>query len=163
MSRGKTACAGGGTVVNRDSTIKTAIAGQLAQDLQALGAEVTVEELGWADYTAALAAGDFDLYLGEVRLTGDFDCTTLVSGALNYGSYASAEVSQMLNAWRAAAGQARVTAAQALWEALADDLPFAVLCFKNQSLLVRWGMVENLAPVQGNPFAGVENWQTEEN
>lgn len=150
-------------VVNRDSTIKTAIAGQLAQDLQALGAEVTVEELGWADYTAALAAGDFDLYLGEVRLTGDFDCTTLVSGALNYGSYASAEVSQMLNAWRAAAGQARVTAAQALWEALADDLPFAVLCFKNQSLLVRWGMVENLAPVQGNPFAGVENWQTEEN
>lgn len=64
-------------VVNRDSTIKTAIAGQLAQDLQALGAEVTVEELGWADYTAALAAGDFDLYLGEVRLTGDFDCTTL--------------------------------------------------------------------------------------
>ena len=116
-----------------------------------------------ADYTAALAAGDFDLYLGEVRLTGDFDCTTLVSGALNYGSYASAEVSQMLNAWCAASGQARVTAAQALREALADDLPFAVLCFKNQSLLVRWGMVENLAPVQGNPFAGVETWQTEEN
>lgn len=149
-------------VVNRDSTVKTAIAGQLAQDLRELGAEVTVEELAWTDYTAALAAGNFDLYLGEVKLTGDFDFGTLASGALNYGGYASAEVSQLLSAWRAASGQARVTAAQTLWEALTDDLPFAVLCFKNQSLLVRWGMVENLAPVQGNPFAGVENWQTQE-
>ena len=46
-------------VVNRDSTIKTAIAGQLAQDLQALGAEVTVEELGWADYTCLLYTSQF--------------------------------------------------------------------------------------------------------
>lgn len=150
-------------VVDRDSTVKTAVAGQLAQALRALGAEVTVEELGWTDYTAALAAGRFDLYLGEVKLTGDFDCTALVSGALNYGGYADAQVAQLLSAWRAAAGQARTAAAQALWEALAADLPFAPLCFKNQSLLVRWGMVENLAPVQGSPFAGVEDWQTEEN
>ncbi len=150
-------------VVDRDSMVKTAVAGQLAQDLRELGVEVTVEELSWTDYTAALAAGAFDLYLGEVKLTGDFDCTALVSGALNYGGYTNGEVSQLLSAWRTASGQAWVTAAQALWEALAGDLPFAVLCFKDQSLLVRWGMVENLAPVQGSPFAGVENWQTEEN
>lgn len=146
-------------VVNQDSQTKQSIAGYIAQNLESLGVTVTVETLDWNGYTAALAAGQFDLYLGEVKLTNDFDFTSLVSGQLNYGGYQNAEVSALLYAWKAANGQARTAAAEALFTALADDLPFAPLCFKENSLLVRWGMVDSLSPVVGKPFAGVENWQ----
>lgn len=146
--------------VNQDSVAKRSIAESLADGLRKLGIEVTVSALDWAGYTAALAAGDFDLYLGEVKLTGDFDFTSLTSGPLNYGGYADQQVSGLLAVWRAASGEARGKAAEELFTAMADDLPFAPLCFKRSSLLVRWGMAENLAPVQGNPFAGVESWQT---
>lgn len=148
-------------VVNQDSLVKQRIARFLAEDLRQMGMDVTVDELGWDDYTAALAAGRFDLYLGEVKLTGDFDCASLLFGGLNFGRYANEEVSALHAAWKAAAGDARDEAGQALYTALAAELPLAVLCFKNDSLLIRWGMVKHLSPVEGNPFAGVENWSAE--
>ena len=148
-------------IVNQDSLAKKEIAAFLAEDLRQLGIEVTVDELGWDDYMAALSSGAFDLYLGEVVLTGDFDITALTFGALNYGSYWNESVYALLGDWKAASGESRAEAARALYAALAEDLPFAALCFKNHSLLIRWGMVKNLAPVRGNPFAGVETWKTE--
>lgn len=147
-------------VVNRDSLVKQSAADHLAQSLRALGMEVTVEKLNWEDYTVALAAGDFDLYLGEVRLTGDFDFSALVTGALNYGGYWNENVASLLYQWKCASGEERVAAAEALCLALAEDLPFAPLCFKENSLLVRWGLAEGLTPVRGNPFAGIERWQS---
>lgn len=146
-------------LVNQDSLAKQAITDHIAQDLRELGMDVTVKKLDWDDYLAALAAGSFDLYLGEVRLTGDFDFSPLVTGALNYGGYQNGEVAGLLSAWRAANGD-REAAADTLFQAMAADLPFAALCFKTNSLLVRWGMAENLAPAPWNPFAGVENWRS---
>ena len=146
--------------MNRDSVVKCSVARYIAKNLTELGMAVTVSELDWNDYTAALTAGNFDLYLGKVKLTADFDISALVSGGLNYGGYKNAEISARLAAWRAASGDSRAAAAEALYTAMAADLAFAPLCFKNRSLLVRWGMVESLAPVWDAPFAGVENWQT---
>ena len=148
-------------VVNQDSLVKQQIARFLAEDLRRMGMDVTVDELGWDDYTAALAAGQFDLYLGEVKLTGDFDCGALLFGTLNFGRYANEETAALYAAWKAAAGETRNAAGQALYTALAAEVPFAPLCFKNDSLFIRWGLVKNPAPVEGNPFAGVENWSVE--
>lgn len=145
--------------VNQDSLVKQSIADYIAQDLRSLGMDVTVQKLTWDDYTAALADGQFDLYIGEVKLTSDFDFTSLVSGGLNYGGYQNETVSDLLSVWKAASGENRTAAGEALFAALADDLPFAPLCFKRESLLVRWGMAGNLSPTPGNPFAGIEDWQ----
>ena len=62
------------------------------------------------------------------------------------------------SAYRAAAGTARETAAAALWARLAQEAPFAVLCFQNQSVLTQWGMVSGLTPTQQNPFYGFAHW-----
>ena len=147
-------------LVNRDSLVKQNIADHIAQDLRELGMEVTVEKLNWEEYTTALTAGNFDLYLGEVRLTGDFDITSLLSGTLNYGGYGNETVLALLQSWKGSSGSSREEAAQALYLAMAEDLPFASLCFKRNSLLVRWGLAEGLSPVRGNPFAGIEDWQS---
>ena len=61
---------------------------------------------------AALTAGEFDLYLGEVKLTGDFDLTALIApaGALNYGKYSDADAQTLLAAFRAAGEDGRSAA-----------------------------------------------------
>lgn len=148
-------------IVNQDSLVKQQIARFLAEDLRQMGIDVTVSELGWDDYMTALTTGQFDLYLGEVVLTGDFDCSPLLFGTLNYGGYWDETVYALQTGWMASVGSDRETAAQALYEGMAANLPFAVLCFKNDSLLIRWGMVKNLSPLRGNPFAGVESWSAE--
>ena len=147
-------------LVNSDNESRQAAAEALAASLRELGVTVTVDTLPWNDFTAALAAGRFDVYVGEVRLTGDFDPAPLLTGALNYGKYENWELTQALAAWKGARGEARAQAAQALWARFAQEAPIAPLCFKRGSLLVRWGMVSDLRPTRANPFYRMEEWST---
>ena len=100
------------------------------------------------------------MYLGEVRLTGDFDPSALLSGGLNYGGFSGGELSALLSDWRAAQGEARTRAGEALWTRFAQDAPFAPVCFKRGSLLLRWGMASNLNPTRANPYYKMDQWIT---
>ena len=145
-------------VVSTDNTFRLTAAEYLAGELTRAGIGVELQKLSWTDYQKALAQGDFDLSLGAVTLSADFDPTPLLSGALNYGKYWNADTNALTDAYRAAAGTARETAAAALWARLAQEAPFAVLCFQNQSVLTQWGMVSGLTPTQQNPFYGFAHW-----
>lgn len=146
-------------LVNRDSEVKSAIAGELAAGLEQLGVTVTVRRLSWIDYVAALEKGDFDLYIGEVRLTGDFDVTQLLTGRLNYGGWTDENAPALLAAWKAGQGSERAAAAAQLWALLEQEVPIAPLCFKRECLLVRWGTVSNLKPTRSDLFRHMEEWK----
>lgn len=150
-------------LVNSDNDTRQALAGQLTEALAQLGVTVTVSRLPWNDYVSSLSLGQFDLYIGEVRLPGDFDPSALLTGNLNYGRYENWELTQALAAWRAAQGEDKIQAAQVLWEQFVQSAPFSPLCFKRGSLLVRWGLASNLQPTRANPFYRVEEWTTAAN
>lgn len=145
-------------IVNQDNPAKVKMAEELSGELEALGVVVTLEKLPWEDFTTALKRGDFDLYLGEVVLTADFDPESILFGTLNYGGFADGETARLLAAYQAAAGEERKAAAADLWRALAQAVPIIPLCFKNGSLLTQWGQVSGAAPTQRDVFAGLENW-----
>jgi len=144
--------------VNTENTFKTALADYLAQELAKLGLAVTVEKLPWWEYTAALQGRTCDLYLGQVRMTADFDPTALLTGSLNYGGYYSAAFLNLLSAYRAASGDARDRAAYDLCVQLATDMPIAPLCFQRGSVLTQWGSVSGLSPTQQDPFYHMYQW-----
>ena len=147
-------------VAPMDNATRSAAAEHLAAGLRDLGIGVELQLLPWDDYVAALEGGDFDLYLGEVRLTADFDLTALITsgGSLNYGGYADAQAAQLLQEYRAATGQGRDLSAKRLYERLAEEPPFAVLCFKNWSVLTQWSRISGLTPTQQNVFYGFAHW-----
>lgn len=146
-------------LVNTDNSFKLAIAEYLAEQLTALGVTVELQKLAWDDYQAALKAGTFDLYLGEVALTADFDLTPLLGQgeSLNYGGYASAETDALLGQLRAARGSARTQAAGALLDQVQADAPLAPLCFKNYAVLTQWSAVSGLEPTRQNPFYNLKS------
>lgn len=146
-------------LVNNENPFKLAVAEYLADDLGKRGIAVTLKRVGYEDYLTALRAGAFDLYLGECRLSPDFDVTALVAqgGALNYGSYRGDGVSDLLDAVRTY-GLKDTAAARALYEKLQDDAPVTPLCFKSGTVLTRWGRVSGVAPTSGNVFYQVWTW-----
>ena len=146
-------------VVNQDNTAKVKMAQALQGELEELGAVVTLERLPWDDFETTLKRGDFDLYLAETVLTADFDPEILLTGELNYGGFADEETAQLLAEYQRAGGEERKEAAARLWERLAQTTPVVPICFKNGSLLTRWGQVSGAAPTQRNVFAGLENWK----
>lgn len=144
-------------LVNAENPFKTALAEYLSRQLSEAPLTVTPVILPWADYLAALEEGSFDLWLGEVRLTADWDVSSLVGtdGALNYGGYADAATDAALKAFLSDESE---TTAAALCGRLAEEAPLLPLVFKTTSVLTPEGMVSGLAPTAAQPFAHPELW-----
>ena len=142
-------------LVNEENSFKVSLANRLAEDFSTQGILMEVRTLPWADYTAALAAGDFDLYYGEVKLTADWDLSALLGsdGALNYGRWRSTQTDTYLSEFAAAADPA--AAMEALCAHLQQYNPILPLCFKRTSVLMQSGVTESLRSTAAEPFYGL--------
>lgn len=147
-------------LVNIEDMAKSAAANRIAQDLESAGLRVTVERLAWEDYVKALERGQFDLYLGEVYLTADFDLTALLSpqGSLNYGGWNDATVPMLLENANRAQGEQKTSVMATLLSYLNEKVPIAPICFREGTVLTQYDRVENLSPVQGNVFFNLSQW-----
>ena len=145
-------------LVNTDNTFRLSAAEYLAEELTRAGISVDLQKLPWNDYLQALERGNFDLYLGATTLSADFDPAPLLTGDLNYGGYVNFQTNALLGAYQGASGEARTSAASALWAALETEVPFSTLCFTNQSVLTQRGAASGLTPTQQNPFYNIGSW-----
>ncbi len=96
-----------------------------------------------------LAAGDFDLYYGEVKLSANWDLTALVGtgGALNYGGWSNTRTDQLLAGLSSASDRAGAMAA--LCAHLDAQAPILPLCFSASSVLYQTGVLDGLTPHRG--------------
>lgn len=145
-------------LVNEDNSFRVACAEFIAEGLSLLDWKITVKALPWEEYLSALAAGDFDLYYGEVRLTADWDLTSLIGtgGSLNYGGYTNTVTDGLLQSF-AAAGD-RSYAARQLYAHLLTTAPIAPICFQQDVLLTHTGVASGMAPTATSVFSHLENW-----
>ncbi|MBU5627957.1 ABC transporter substrate-binding protein [Oscillibacter sp. MSJ-2] len=145
-------------LVNGENPFKVSVARYIATSLSVHDLTVEVEALPWEEFTAALSAGQFDLYYGEVRLSPDWDLSSLIGtgGTLNYGRYSDITTDQMLSAYGAAAD--RQSAMEALCRHLQYQAPILPVCFKTTSVLTQADVVEGLSPTASDPFYGLEEW-----
>lgn len=143
-------------LVNEENAFKRAVAESLCAQLTTAALTVTVRELPWEDYVAALQGGDFDLYLGEVRLTADWDASALldVGGALNYGGFASEQLSARNDALLLGGN----ASAERYVKGFAEEMPFAPLLFKSKTVLTPSGLVDGMTPTASDPFYGFADW-----
>ena len=139
-------------LVNTENSFKVSIARQLAESFSAAGVPMEVRALPWADYTAALTAGNFDLYYGEIKLSADWDLSALLAagGAANYGGWADPRTDQLLAAYAAASD--RPAAMKSLCSYLRSQAPILPICFKSTSVLMQSGVLDGIAPTMAEPF-----------
>lgn len=147
-------------IVNSESTFKTAFAGELEKELEAVGISVEVKKLAWGDFADALKNREFDLYLGEVKLTANFDLTELITeeGNLNYGGYSDNDLETRLTGFLTANREKRSDAARKLYQTVAEQAPIIPLCFKNNSVLTHWDPEVAITPTQQNLFYHFADW-----
>lgn len=147
-------------LVNAESAFRVTIAEVLADSLCEAGLSAEVSALAWRDYQEALAAGEYDLYLGEVRLEPDFDLTPFfdLDGGLNFSGFSADEITASLSAYLASGGESRVDTAHALSLAISQAAPILPLCFIRHSILSNWGSLGSYAATQTNLFYHIQDW-----
>lgn len=74
-------------LVNSDNPSRLSAARMIAEQLKASGIQITLVERDYASYMAAVSAGQFQLYLGEVRILKNMDLSqlTVPGGSAAYG------------------------------------------------------------------------------
>ncbi len=143
-------------LVNKDNDFKMAAAKVMRAQLAQCQIGVEIRALAEAQYLAAVKAGNFDLYLGEVRLTPDCSLAPLLltggaaTAGINVWGKASTSYSQFL--------QGRATPAQFI-SAFREEQPFLPLGYRDGMAAVSRQM--NLTPKcrQNDLFFDIANWK----
>lgn len=74
-------------IVNTENESKLKCAEAIAKSLTSLGVKLTIKKLSFDEYKSALSKGEYDLYVGEIKLTPDMSLTPFFSenGSASYG------------------------------------------------------------------------------
>lgn len=106
---------------------REALVKALVQQLHQAGFQVTARPTGFDDYKAQLSAGNYDLYIGEIRLTPSMNLFVFLraGGAAAFGVNTAGEAAQTYAAYRAG----EKTAAEFV-EAFSRDMPYIPLCYR---------------------------------
>ncbi|MCL2106623.1 MAG: ABC transporter substrate-binding protein [Oscillospiraceae bacterium] len=143
-------------IVNSGNDFKLAAANALRAQLAAFQISVEIRPLKLEDYQAAVKKGQFDLYLGEVKLTPDCSLSPLLlqdgaaTAGINVWGKASNAYGQML--------QGLVTPAQFIG-VFREETPFIPLGYRNGMAAVTRGMRMALQCRQNDLFYDIANWK----
>ncbi|MDD3164952.1 MAG: ABC transporter substrate-binding protein [Oscillospiraceae bacterium] len=123
----------------------------ICEQLRALGFQLTVRAVGRAAYDSALQNGNFDLYLGMVRLTADFDLSSFFSGSLSYGGLANQDAAALCRSALENSGNY-----YDLHRKVMGDGLLCPLLLRDYAVYAARGQFSALTPAAGNVFAAAK-------
>lgn len=142
-------------LVNTDSFYRTQTARVVQQNLAAVGIDCVINELSPDDYRAAVTNGQFELYIGEVRLHANNDLSPFFTagGALAYGGVSADPAASAYYALRR--GESGY---QSFCSLFAEQSPFIPLVFRNGVSCFARTMAYNVKSSMSDPFFNIEDW-----
>ncbi|MBR6522103.1 MAG: ABC transporter substrate-binding protein [Oscillospiraceae bacterium] len=146
-------------LVNKENPAKVQMARALRSSLAEVGIAVELSELNWDGYLRALKNAEYDIFLGEVMLTADFDLTQLLSygGSANYGVY-DAQLQTLIYDFNASAEDGKQEEAAQLYSYIAEHLPIISLMFEIETIYTHREAVSGISPTVHNLFCNITDW-----
>jgi len=150
-------------LVNSENKSRVALARRIADSLTNTGFIVNVREEKWDSYKNSLLTGDFDLYLTEVNMRGDFNLDSLLmsGGALNYGRYSSADTDAQLlsyNSLKLSDGDSM----NAFFKHFLESCPIIPILFKKHAAITHKNFFTALTPTSHNAYYKFSSWKVVE-
>ncbi len=147
-------------LVNSENSARVEIARLCADQLTQLGIKATLRCVQWDSYIAALEAGTYGLYVGEVKLSADLSVERFVGrdGALNYSRYKDEELDGLLDILASRPAYAQKTALRNVYQHIVDTAPFITLCFRETALGSQRGLLHSPTPLGWNCFFRFSQW-----
>ena len=141
-------------VCNSENKVRMACAELIRQQLEDCGFGVNLSSLDYDSYLARLESGQYDLYVGEVKLTADMNLSMFFAedGAAGYGISSGSASAKAYDDWRDGTAETTMFA-----QVFLQDQPFVPLCFRSsvlyyaKELQVEGGVCEN--DLFGNLYA----------
>ena len=136
-------------LVNTDDSIRLRIARSIAQSLNRCGLKVTTAELNGDDYREALETGEFDLYLGQTRLSANMDLSAFFAedGTLNIGGIGDTATYALCLDALANSGNYYT-----LHQEVMEDGMLCPILMRSYAIFAQRGQFSDLTPARDNVF-----------
>ena len=147
-------------IVNTENPYRLEAARAVHATLSLKGFSVNLKELSYKEYVSALQSGSFDIFLGEVKLTPDYDLSSVLGagGEVNYGKASGYD--SLLSAIHAAPDpESKREAARALCEYAANDCAIIPIAYKRRAVLTHPGVVTGITPSVSGVFGDFKSWK----
>ena len=148
-------------LVNKNNKSRVQAAKYIDRFLKEIGVQITVNKVSWDEYVAALSAGDFDLYVGGMKLSGSEDPRAWLNseGEYNYTGYANGKLDDLLDQMKSGLkiSQLRSTYVE-IRDILHDELPYYCLLYKTTGAIRSPALVGDVNPTYYDYYRGCETW-----
>ena len=143
-------------LVNEESKKRKECAELIKSTLDTLGIDVTLSVLPYEEYITALNEGNYDIYIGEVRLSPDMNLSCFFSenGETSYGIDSQSTVAASYRDFRA--GTADVTTFSQVYFA---SKPFTPVCFRDGMTYFSREFTYEGIITEYEPFLNAHSWE----
>ena len=143
----------------KSNNFKTGTATQIAEQLAAADIKVNVRVLDEEDYFEAIRDGDYDLYLGEVRLTADMNLSVFLFPGNTLGWGIDNDSITANAVWDAyCAGSVTLGEFLSVFE---SEMPFIPLCYRQGIFYTSRKLVNEVFCTPDNLFDNISVWEKE--
>ena len=136
-------------LVNKDDTLRLRVARTIAKALKETGLDVKTVELSSGKYADALDDGEYDLYLGQTKLSANMDLSAFFAsgGDLNYGDISDVALNTLCTEALANYGNYYT-----LHQKVMDDGRIVPILFRSYAVYATRGLLTGLTPARDNVF-----------
>ena len=121
---------------------------------KACGVAVTLQPLTEEEYREALEKGDYELYLGEIRLTADMSLRSLLLDKKTaYGVASKSTAKAAYTAYLDGRGTL-----QDFLDAFGEDIPYIPLCYRG-GVAAYDRRLTVVTPTGYDPYHGIAGWK----
>ena len=136
-------------LVNKDDSLRLRVARDIAEMLTKSGLKVTLSEKSTSAFRTALKRKEYDLYLGQTKLSPNMDLSVFFSskGALNYGGISDVALYTLCTEALANHGNYFT-----LNKSVMDDGRLCPILFSNYAVYATRGLLTGLTPARDSVF-----------
>lgn len=141
--------------INSDNMHKKELGRYLTQQMAAYGIELVTESLLFGEYTSALSAGRYDIFIGEVKIPDNMDITQLLTAGSGL-SFAMVPAEELIESWNAyKAGTADI---KAFGDLFINKIPFIPICYRKGIVSFSQSFSANVVATSQDIFYNILEW-----
>lgn len=142
-------------LVNNDNTDRLACAKLIKQQLENAGFYVNIVEAGFEEYTNYIENENFNLYIGEIKLTNDMNLNAFFTnaGTAKYGIDIDGETSNAY--YNYLNGDAELGS---FLLAFSNEMPYVPLVYRKGMVCFSKAMSGDVQSTVTDSFGNIENW-----
>ena len=141
-------------MVNESNGFRTMLAQKIAAELKKVGIKVNVDKVSDDVYQARLAAGSFQMYIGEVKLTESMDLSPFLSSKAGVGIDKKIDFVKTYESFQ----KGNITF-EAMLEGFYDDMMIVPICYRAGIAAYTSIYIPDFSYAPYNIYGNIENWE----